>query len=225
MLYKNISYCANTFFKNKAAAGMFFVLSLAFLTYVTFTVKAEEGNASKKNVDNLVYKLKKKEITKIEIYYYDQSIESWADLNITENDLLSKKYNVLVALLSSKICCSKAIGDFSSELEKFNLYESTEKRQMDHRLGYIFYSNNIEISRIFLFPEPVIEINGKYYYCSIGILRSLIQLLPKEDTEEIYERIINGWQKPYRLKMIQEFDPQAYEKLYGGKIKDSNEAK
>lgn len=156
-------------------------------------------------VGELAEKLTKNEIYRIEIYIFDRSIEEWGRVGVASEKNLFEDYGALITLRKSKIYNSKTVRKLITELERFRLYE-VSPRDINHHLGYVFYSDDQETFRIIFGGEPLVKINGKFYLSSTLLLTPLIELLPTEDGNRVYESFLARWDEPYRKALLKKLD-------------------
>lgn len=147
------------------------ILSLCF-GGVLWAAECEKSSKNK-----IVGSFLEKDITKLEVYYF-----SWRALTrtaVTEDNLVNDFWDIKVIIKDPNI---SSINNILREMK----FEKPGFCLSDFRLGFIFYSNNEEVLRVFFAQSPsVVAINKQYYKASIKFLQPFLVFLPCQEREDV----------------------------------------
>ena len=175
-------------------ATMRIIIAITLLTFTLSVCIATDPNASSneinKDINNLLILMKREQISKIRLYYSSWQNAPWRPI-IREGDLLKQDCDIVEA--SSYTLINYFTSKLVLAMESYK-YEKVQAKDIDFRLGCIFYEKDKEVGKIFFSRNaPVVSINGNLFAATPNILVPFLELLPHIAYEEINHAALRNW--------------------------------
>ena len=145
-------------------------------------------------VDDFLDILVNYKVSRIEIYYSSWTAKHWAPICL-ENDLINKRRDLkIVAYVGGiELFEEHFLRNLERILREFK-FTRIQPGMRDFRLGYLFYSGDKEVLRIFFSTDdPAMSINGISYKIDLELIRLFFSFLPPQARDEIDRALLQYW--------------------------------
>jgi len=177
------------------------VCTIGLSSFVAIGVQTNV-KSSKQVVQYFLEKLAKKEINRAELYYHPWSSIPYSPI-FTEDQLINNYRDFKIVAYRGSLVHGEFVRELEKALRKFK-FKRVRPKDLDYRLGCVFYAND-EIMRIFISKnEPVVSINENAFEVSPDLVWSLTLLLPREAYDEIHRSIVCFWASSRRSTTLSE---------------------
>lgn len=171
---------------------LYIPLSLIFLAgaYELQGLSASESKAREKTpqelMNVLVNKLSKRQLSRIELYYFDWGAEVYSGL--TQDDLLRQyQYKVVIANPLWNI------DDLQYALNQFK-FRKVEEAAFTFRLACIFdMGKDGTLSIFFAGNAPVVSIGQTFFKAESDLLNSVAAFIPHQEYERMCRSVLSQW--------------------------------
>ncbi len=156
-------------FPNKLSIVVALIIA-GLLSVIGYNSAKAKESSSRAVLESFLEQITKGEVTRIEVYYLD--LDTLTRVAITEIALRDNQWEYKV------IIKEPPLDDVEKLLRKLKL-QPIEKKSLDFRLGYCFYSEDKELLSLFFANNlPVVTINSTSFRTSPELLSSLLPFLP-----------------------------------------------